>query len=108
MCFRNCLKEQQTSPPSGGREGLLLYTVCIDRLVDTAEHTLQGLARTTLYELVGTVGNHILRAFRPADARSELCYEVILYFGSIGVSLCVYILIDRALGTLKAVASMAA
>ena len=48
--------------------GELIYAVCIDITVDAGEHALQGLARTALDELVGTVGDHVLRALRPAYA----------------------------------------
>ena len=41
---------------------LLLDTSYFDVLVDTANHTLKSLTRTTLCEVVSTVSNHILNA----------------------------------------------
>ena len=49
---------------------VLLYSVGAYALVDTADHTLQSLSRTTLREIVGTVCNHVLHAL--AEARASL------------------------------------
>ena len=44
----------------------LFDTVGRDFLVDLDNHSLEGFARTTLSEVVSTVGNHILHALGPA------------------------------------------
>ena len=40
----------------------LLNALHIDILTDTANHSLQCLARSALCEVIGTIGNHVLHA----------------------------------------------
>ena len=81
----------------------LCQTVSADSIValgNLCYHTLKCLARTTLDELGCTGSNHILHLLCPAYTGCKLSDEVVLDFCSIGVSLCVYILIygaDRSL-----------
>ena len=69
-----------------------------NRLVDTANHTLESLAWSTFCEVVGTVLNHIEHTGCPTHAACELCNEVVLDFGRLGVCHAVNILVYGALG----------
>ena len=68
-----------------------------DLFVDLGDHALQRLARTTLGEVVGTVGNHILNTLSPTDGTRELGNEVSLDLSRISMRLSIDILIDRTL-----------
>ena len=64
--------------------------------VYSANHTLKCFAWTAFYKFGCAIGYHILYAFGPTNTRCKLCYKVCLNFGSIGVWLSVYILINWA------------
>ena len=68
--------------------------------VDFHDHALQGLTRTTLCEVIGTVGNHILDTLCPAYRRGELSDQVGLDLSGIGMRLAIHILINGALRSL--------
>ena len=66
-------------------------------LVNASNHTLKGLARSALQEVVGTSGNHVLHSLCPTHGRCELSDEVGLDIGRICVRLTINILINWAL-----------
>ena len=79
---------------------ILLNTVCIDLFIDLNDHTLQGLTRTALCKVVGTIGNHVLYALSPANRACELSNQVSLDLSGIGVRLSIYVLVNGALRSL--------
>ena len=66
-------------------------------LVDLSNHTLQGLTRSTLCEVVSTISNHVLYALGPANRACQLSNQVSLDLSGISMRLTIYILINGAL-----------
>ena len=64
-------------------------------LVDLYNHTLKGLTRSTLSEVISTISNHILYTLSPTNRTCKLGNEVCLDLSRIGMGLGIYILIDR-------------